>query len=258
MRLVRMAKGGGQLIAGRCRDSRDEIRVGLGGRHLQLGLADNISEFFLDFDNSLVGLMAELYRPGHYILRHLTGAGLQHYDGLTGAGHNQVQLALFHLGEGGVYHQLGINIADMDSADRPVEWHLRDGKRRRGTDSGQDVGVVFVVYGEGGNNNLNVAAPVLGQQRPDGTIRQAGGKGGRFSGPALPAQKAARNLAGGVVSLLVVDGQRQEVNALPLPSDGGGDQDKSIAIADGHGAAGLAGQLTGLDDQVSAAYACFK
>ena len=81
----------------------------------------SLLELLLELDNILIGLVAELYRLHHNILRSLSGAGFHHYYCLLGAGDDQVELAVFQLGQGWIQYQFVINIADMDGAYRAVK-----------------------------------------------------------------------------------------------------------------------------------------
>ena len=77
----------------------------------------------------------------------------------------------------------------------------------------------------------------------------------RSVGAALALEIAARNLAGGVVAFLVIDGEREEVHAL-LWGFGGADhggQHDGFAIGGQHRTIGLTGNLAGLKGQLAAA-----
>ncbi len=64
----------------------DELRLAQLGAHLVLQL-----------DDRLHGLVAQLQRLEHHVLGQLVGAGLDHQDGVGGAGHAQVERAGSHL-----------------------------------------------------------------------------------------------------------------------------------------------------------------
>ena len=70
------------------------------------------------------------------------------------------------------------------------------------------------------------------------------------AGLALAAEERAGDLPGGVGPLLDVDGQGEEVGALPhRPGRGGGGQHDGVADAADDGAVGQLGQLAGLERQ---------
>jgi hypothetical protein len=65
-----------------------------------------------------------------------------------------------------------------------------------------------------GDDHLGVAAPAVGEQRPDRAVDQARDQRLLFGRTALALEIAAGNAAGGVgIFPGVVDGQRQEIDA---------------------------------------------
>ena len=76
-----------------------------------------------------------------------------------------------------------------------------------------DVGIVFQVVGQHGDDHLGFVAPALGEQRADRAVDQAGDQRLLFGRAAFALEVAAGNAARGVGLLLVVDGERQEVDA---------------------------------------------
>jgi hypothetical protein len=76
---------------------------------------------------------------------------------------------------------------------------------------------------------------------------------------AFALEIAARDLAGGEVLFLVVDGQREEVLAgLRLLGRDDGGEHHGLAIGGEHGAVGLAGDLAGLEGERLAAPVDFR
>ena len=112
-----------------------------------------------------------------------------------------------------------------------------------------------MVGGKHRQGDLDVVVQALGEQRPDGPVRQPGGQDAVLSGAALPAEEASRNLAGGVETLLVVHGQGEEVDVLgPGPAGHHGRrQDDGLAVGDSHTAVGLVSQSPCLDGKGFAA-----
>ena len=86
------------------------------------------------------------------------------------------------------------------------------------------------------------------EQRPDRPVDQPRGQRLLFGRTALALEIAAGNLAGGEGLLLVVHGQREEVDAglRFLGGDDGGEH-AGIAIGGKHGCVGLAGDAPGLE-----------
>ena len=110
-----------------------------------------------------------------------------------------------------VEHVLAVDIADAGPADRAHERHAGDGQRRRGADHRHDVGIVLHVVASAVHDDLRLVAVAVGEQRPDRPVDQARGQHFLLGRPALALEEAARDLAGGEGLLLVVDGQREEI-----------------------------------------------
>ena len=81
-------------------------------------------------------------------------------------------------------------------------------------------------------HDLDVVAVVLGEERPNRAVRQPGREDGLLAGPTFALDEAAGDLARGVHALFVLDGEREEVDALAGfgRRDGGGEQN-GIAVA---------------------------
>src|SRR5207245_1637045 len=82
-------------------------------------------------------------------------------------------------------------------------------------------------------------------------VDQARGQDLLLRGPALPLEEAARNLPGGECFLLVVDGEREEIDPLPrfLGCDRG-HQHHRVAVAHEGRAACLLGEASDLDREL--------
>ena len=121
-------------------------------------------------------------------------------------------------------------------------------KRQRGGggDQREDVGIVLHVVRQHGDDDLGLVAPAVDEQRADRAVDQAGDQRFLFGRTAFALEIAAGNAARGVGLFLVVDGQRQEVDAFArrLGGDDGGEHD-GLAIGGEHGAVGLTGDLAG-------------
>ena len=87
-----------------------------------------------------------------------------------------------------------------------------------------------------------------GEQRPDRPVDQPRGQRLLLGRAAFALEIAAGDLAGGEGLLLVVHGEREEVDAGPLLLGGndGGEHGRP-AIGGEHGAVGLAGDAAGLE-----------
>ena len=94
--------------------------------------------------------------------------------------------------------------------------------------------------------------PLLGQQRPYGTVCLSAGQGSRLAGTPLPPDKTTRYFTGGIKPLFVVNSQGQKIHALArLSIKANRNQDQSLTVTDGYGGASLSGELTRLDNKVA-------
>ena len=126
-------------------------------------------------------------------------------------------------------------------------------QRRGGCDQRQNVGIVFHVMRQHGDDDLGLVAPAVDEQRADRAVDQAGDQRFLFGGPAFALEIAAGNAARGVGLFDVVDGQRQEVDAFArrLGGDDGGEH-HGLAVGGEHGAIGLTGDLAGFKPEGTA------
>ena len=155
-----------------------------------------------------------------------------------------------HLVERRVEHVFAVDEADAGGADRAHERGARQRQRGRGRDQRQNVGIVLKIVRQRGDDDLRFAAPAVGEQRTDRAIDQARNQRFLFGRTAFTLEVAAGNAAGGVIFFLVVDGQRQEVDAFArlLGGDDGGEHG-GLAVAGEHGAVGLTRDFAGLEDE---------
>ena len=136
-------------------------------------------------------------------------------------------------------------IGPMNGAPDSVE-------RGRGGDQRQDVGIVLEIVRQRGDDHLGLVAPAIGEQRTDRAVDQARDQRLLLGRTAFALEVAARNAAGGVIFLLVVDGERQEVDAFArLLGGDDGRQHVGLAVGGDDGAVGLAGDLAGLEDELA-------
>ena len=185
----------------------------------------------------------------------LLGFRLHHQHGVAGAGDDEVELALHHLVDLRIEHVFVVDEADAGGADRAHERGARQRQRRRGGDQRDDVGIVLQVVRQRRHDHLGLVAPAVGEQRPDRAVDQAGDQRLLFGRAAFALEIAAGNAAGGVELFLVVDGQRQEVDALlaAVLAATDGREHLGFAVGGDDGAVGLARDLAGLEDELAPA-----
>ncbi len=179
-----------------------------------LGFADLGSHLLLKGNQRLHRLVPHLERLDDDFFLDLLGARLHHQDGVFGAGHAQIQAALLQLVGRGVDDELVLEQADAAGGDRSLKGDIRDGQGRRCADDGRDIQIVLAIGRQGGDDDLNVIAIVLGKERSQGTVDQAHGEDSCFAGAPFPAEKAARDASCGVQPFFKVHGQGEKVNPL--------------------------------------------
>ena len=157
--------------------------------------------------------MAEHHGAEHHVFAQLFRFRFDHQHRVLGAGDDEVELALRHLVEQRIEHVFIVDEADARGADRAHERRARQRQRGRGRDHCQNVGIVLEIVRQRRHDHLGFVAPALGEQRPYRTIDQPRDQRLLLGRTALALEIAAGNAARGVKLLLVVDRERQEVDA---------------------------------------------
>ena len=228
-------------------DLAEELLVDLRDLDLGLLLAGLLLQLALRLAELLDLAVGDVERVEDLGLGHLVGAGLDHQDGLLRARDDQVEVALEERLLLGVDDERAVLVlADADSADRHRERDVRHHERGARAVHGEDVVGVDVVDRHRDRHELRLAPPALGEERADRAVDHPRGQRALLAGTALALEEAAGDLARGVHALLDVDGQGEEVD-VPEVSCGGRGEDHRVPRLDDHGAAGLLGQLAGLE-----------
>ena len=103
-------------------------------------------------------------------------------------------------------------------------------------------------------DDLRLVAPAVREERPDRAIDQAAREHFLLGRLAFALEEPAGDASRRVGVFLVVDGQRQEVDAFArVGGRAGGDEDHRVARADDDGAVGLLGEPPGFDGDRAAA-----
>ena len=198
-------------------------------------------------DHRLVMPVTEHHRAEHDVFGQLFGFRFHHHHGVLRAGDDEVELAFRHLVDRRIEHVLIVDEGDARGANRAHE--RRAGERERGGSRHHrhDIRIVLLIVRQHSHGDLRIAAPAFGEQRTDRAIDQARGERILFSGAALALEVAARNPAGGVILLGIVDGQRKEIDSFLglLGRDDGGEH-RGFAVGGHDGAVGLARDFSGL------------
>ncbi len=219
-------------------DSRELARL-LGGL---LGEIDD------RLDHRLEVTMAEHHSAEHDLLGKLLGLQLDHQHRVRRSGHDEVELAFGHLFQRRVEDVFVVGEADARGADRPLERRARQAKRGRRSDQREDVGIVLQVVRQRRHDHLRLVAPAVGEQRTDRAVDQARNQRFLFGRTAFALEVSARNAARRIILFLVVDGQRQEVDAFARLL--GGDnccQNLGLSVGGDDSAVGLARDLARLE-----------
>ena len=151
------------------------VALGLGGG--DLGLAHLGLQILLQLHEGLDLLVAEVEGLDHVGFQHFLGAALHHHQGVGGAGHQQVDVAVSALLDGGVHHQLAVDAAHADAAHGVHEGDLADDEGRGGAHHGEDLGGVLAVVAEHLGGDHGVAVVALFEEGPQGTVDEAAGEG---------------------------------------------------------------------------------
>jgi hypothetical protein len=193
--------------------------------------------------------VAEEDRLEHDLLGQLVGAGLDHRHGGLRAGHHEVERAVLHRLDVGEGDELVALHADADRAQGAEERHRRQRERGARRDDREHVRVVRLVVRDGERLDLDVVLEPLGPERPDGPVRHAHREDLTLARRALALHEAARDLAGRVRLLAIVDRQREEVGPLARRAGAGAGEDDRVAEPHRRGARREQRQPPGLDDE---------
>ena len=230
-------------------DFGDEVRrVFLRRRGGALGLAGLRGERVDAGDDLLDRGVAALERLDHLVFRHFLRARFDHHDAVLGAGDDEVERAALPLLEGRVDDEVAVGEADADAGERAALRNARQRQRRRGAGDREHVGVVVGVGRDDERDDLRLAAPAVGEERTDRAIDQAAREHFLLGRLAFALEEPAGDASRGVGVLLVVAGERQEID--PFARVGvraGGHQHHRVAQADDDGAVGLLGDAPGFD-----------
>ena len=237
-----------ELVIARSLELVEQVVVDVVVLILELGLADLV----LDALNERADLLEFLVRfhqgVKHLILGHFLGARLDHDDLVLGCAQGHVHLGDLALLGGRVDDGLTVHNADLTARDDIVERDIRDRNRDRSAQQRYDLGGVVIVVLQHGADDGNIVSEILGEQRAHRAVDLAGGQNRLFGGTALAAHEAARDAAYCVQTLLKVDREREEIDAVArLGGRGRSDEHGGIAVAHQARAVGELRHLAGLD-----------
>jgi hypothetical protein len=163
----------------------------------------------------------------------MTSSGtLDHHDRVAAARDDQVDVRLLELLRGRIEDELTVDAADADAGDRSRERDVRHRQRRGRTAQRDHVGIAVLLGRQHGRDDLRLRVPALREQRAQRAVDEAGGQDLLLRRLALALEEAARDLARRERLLLIIDGQRQEIDVLSRRRlRGRGDQNDGVAVA---------------------------
>ncbi len=155
--------------------------------------------------------MAENDRAQHLIFAQQFSFGFNHQYCAFGTGDNQIQLTVFQLIGSRVKHVLVINITHARCADWAIEWDTRQAQRGGRANHRNDIRMNLRVHRNHRCNNLNFVHEAFREQRTNRAVNQTRNQGFAFARTAFTTEEAARDTTSSVGTLLIVNGQREEV-----------------------------------------------
>ena len=164
-------------------------------------------------DGHLHLLVAEHHRAEHGLLGQSLGLGFDHQHRRLGAGNHQVELRAGLIGARRVEQVLAVAITDARGADRAVERHAGNHQAAGGAQQRRNIGIDVGIQRQHRGDDLYFVGEAIRKQRTDRPVDQARGQRLAFGRPALALEEAARDAAGGIGLLDVVDGQREKIAA---------------------------------------------
>ncbi len=240
-------------------DGRGDVRRDLLRRVAHGRLADRVVQTALELDQLADLVVGHAQRLEHHLFGDLMRPRLDHHDRVPRARDDEVERGLVDLGEGRIEQQLPVEHPDAHARHRAAVRNPADLQRTRGAGDGQRGWILLLVAAQHGRDDLHVVAEVLGEERPHRTVDHPARDRRGLARPPLAARERSRDPSHRVELLLVVAGQREEVDALArrLRCDRG-DEQRGVAQAQHHRAVRLLGDVPGFDDQSLAAEVRFK
>ncbi len=258
------------FILGLRDDFLPQVRIDLDSLDGLLGLAGSLPDFILYFDHGPDGLQSKAYGLDGGILVYLAGATFHHdqvdIEGTApragehfSAHHEYINVAVLHLLARGVADILPVDTAHPRAGNGYLEGNARYLQCDGCPQHGGHIGIVFIVQGQYGGDQLRFIAVPVREERPDGPVDDPGSQDFPLVGSSFPFEKTAGNLSRRKCHLLVVHGQRHEVQPFPAAlRRHHGDEDHRVSVCDEHTAVGLAGHIVDLQENLPPRKGCFK
>ena len=165
-----------------------------------------VTQIFNRLDYQLDLLMAEGDSLEHVGLGHFASEALNHGDGAFGTSHHEIEVALFQLLVGGHGDKLAIHPPDAHRTGWLEEGQVGDVQCGASTDHSQDVGIVCLVGGQGGDEDLNLVDVVDRKERANRAVGQPGSEGFFQAGAGFTLDVTTGELAGCIGLFAVING----------------------------------------------------
>ncbi|MNV63401.1 hypothetical protein D3C71_1559920 [compost metagenome] len=215
-------------------------------------LAGDLHQLFDLRDNAANFFMAEHDCFEHDFFRHFICFRFHHHDGVFGSRHNEIDVALFLLGNRRIDDKFTADASYDNTADRTAERYIRNAQRSRGSDHGRDFRRAVLVHAHYKVQHLDVIAEAFREQRANRPVGQSAGQNRLLARSSFALDEAAGNFAYCVQALFIVDGQREEVQILRLAGCCNRTEYRSIAVTDHNRSVRLLGKPPRFQNESSA------
>ena len=227
--------------------------------NLSLSLAYSLLHLILESNDLLDFLVTEENGLQNNFLWQLISTSLNHHNCITGASNGQIQIRLLTLLNSRVDNKLPINTAYTHTGNRAHERNIRNSQSTGCTNHSCNLWCIVLLYGQYGSYNLYIISIALWEQRTNRTVNETAAQNCRLARTTFSLYKTARNLANGVHLLLIINGQREEINALTrLLRSGSSNQYNGFTITNQNSTICLLCHLASLNGKSSAAKLHFK
>ena len=212
--LIVCIEGVHKISLAECEDLIEHIMIQLAGRIFEFGLADLGDNAVYKAEQLLYLRMSLHNGVVHNVVGYLVGARFDHDHLIHRCGNGEVKVALSALLLGGVNDELAVHKTHENAADRSVPRNIRYRQGDGCADHCRDLGGAILIDRHNGKCERHVIAQVLGEERANGAVDDTCGQDSLFAGLTLAFEISAGDLTCGVHSLLIVNRQGEEVDAV--------------------------------------------
>ena len=151
----------------------------------------------------------------HVLLRNFLRTCLDHADTVAGGGDGQLQVSEIPVLLGRVDDDLSVHKADLCRYDRPRKRNIGNGGGKRSTHHGNELRPALGIDTHDHALERDVVSHILGEQGTHGAVDDTACENRVLGSLSLSFVEAARHLADGVILLGILNGQREEIHAVP-------------------------------------------